>query len=84
MCLGLDKGDGEYRVHNPYLFAVYLDDLSNELNNIEAGCCIGEVLLNQLMFADDVCVFCPSVRWFQRILDRRCLLGVCRIAWDCF
>jgi len=21
------------------------------------------------MFADDICVFCPSVRWLQRILD---------------
>ena len=25
-----------------YLFAVYLDDLSNELNNIKDGCYIGE------------------------------------------
>jgi len=56
-------------VQSPCLFAVYLDDLSNELNNIKAGCYIGEVLLNRLMFADDICVFCPSVRWLQRILD---------------
>jgi len=56
-------------VLSSYLFAVYLDDLSNELNNIKAGCYIGEVLLNHLMFADDICVFCPSVRWLQRILD---------------
>ena len=56
-------------VLSPYLFAVYLDDLSNELNNIKAGCYIGEVLLNHLMFADDICVFCPSARWLQRILD---------------
>ena len=56
-------------VLSSYLFAVYLDDLSNELNNLKAGCCIGEVLLNHLMFADDICVFCPSVRWLQRILD---------------
>ena len=25
--------------------------------------------LNHLIFADDICVFCPSVRWLQRILD---------------
>jgi len=42
-----------------------LDDLSNELNNIKAGYYIGEVLLNHLMFADDIYVFCPSVRWLQ-------------------
>jgi len=53
---------------DPYLFAVYLNDLPNELNNIKAGCYIGEVLLNHLMFAGDICVFCPSVRWLQRIL----------------
>jgi len=51
------------------MFPVYLDDLSDELNNIKAGCYIGEVLLNHLMFADDTCVFFPSVRWLQRILD---------------
>jgi len=54
---------------SPYLFAVHLNDLSNELSNIKAGCYVGEVLLNRLMFADDICVFCPSVRWLQRILD---------------
>ena len=61
-------------VLSTYLFAVYLDDLSNELNNIKAGCYIGEVLLNHLIFADDICVFYPSVRWLQRILD------VCQLA----
>jgi len=35
----------------------------------KAGCYIGEVLLNHLMFADDICVFCPSVCWLQNILD---------------
>jgi len=55
-------------VWSPYLFAVYLDDLSTELNNIKAGCYIGEVSII-LMFADDICVFCPSVRGLQSILD---------------
>ena len=55
----LDKGELYVRqggVLSPYLFAVYLDDLPNELNNIKAGCYIGKVLLNHLMFADDICV----------------------------
>jgi len=63
LLMGIDKG--EYWV----LFAVYLGDLSLELNNIKAGCYIGEVLLNQLTFADDICVLCPSVRGLQSILD---------------
>jgi len=46
-------------VLSPYLFVVYLDDLSNELNNIKAGCYIGEVLLNHLML---LMVFVCSVQ----------------------
>ena len=54
---------------SPYLFAVYLDEKSLELNNIKAECYSGEVLLNLLMFADNICVFRPSVRGLQSILD---------------
>jgi len=52
-----------------YFFAVYLDDLSLEPSNIKAGYSIGEILLNHLTFVDDICVFCPSVRGLQSILD---------------
>jgi len=54
---------------SPYLFAVCLDALSLELNNINAGCCIGEVLFNHLMFAAGICVFYPNVRGLRSILD---------------
>ena len=33
----------------------------------------GEVLLNHLMFADDIYVFCPSVRGLQSSLYNRCI-----------
>jgi len=56
-------------VSRPYFFASYLDDLSLEPSNIKAGYYIGEILLNHLTFVDDICVFCPSVRGLQRILD---------------
>ena len=42
---------------SPYLFAACFDDLFLELNNIKAKCCMVEILLNDLMFADDICVF---------------------------
>ena len=31
---------------SPYLFAVYMDDLSSELNKINAGCIVGNLKLN--------------------------------------
>jgi len=51
------------------LLAVYLDDLFLELNNVKPGCYMVEILLNDLMFADDIYVFWPSVRGLQSILD---------------
>jgi len=54
---------------SPYLIAVYLYDLSTEINNIKTGCYVGEVLLNHLMFVDDICVFSSSVQGLQSILD---------------
>ena len=50
-------------------FPVYLDDISTATNNIKTGRCIGEILLNNLMFADDIFVFYPNVRGLQGILD---------------
>jgi len=44
------------------------------------------ILLNYLMFADDIRVFSLSVCWLQTkntTLDR-CVSGLCRIAWDYF
>ena len=56
-------------VLSPYLFAIYLDELSTETNQIKKGCSVGEVILNYVMFADDICVFCPSAQGLQSILD---------------
>ena len=36
------------------LVGCIFDDLFLELNNIKTGCCIGEVLLNHLMFQEGI------------------------------
>ena len=58
-------------VLRPYLFAVYLDELSVQLGSARVGCTVGNMVVNHLMFADDICVFSPSINALQ------CLLNIC-------
>ena len=37
-----------------------MDDLSNKLNNVNAGCIIGSSLINHSMYADDLVLMAPS------------------------
>ena len=67
-------------VLSPYLFGVYLYDLSNELNNIKAGCYIGGLIKSL-----DVCLcyLCVLSKCTLVAKNTRCVPGVCRrIAWD--
>ena len=54
-----------------YLFAVYLDELSIQLGSARVGCSVGNMVVNHLKFADDICVFSPSISGLQ------CLLNIC-------
>ena len=45
---------------SPYLFCVYMDDLSKKLNNVNTGCFMGTALINNLMYADDLVILAPS------------------------
>ena len=52
-----------------FLFALYLDDLSCELNTEDIGCYVGNTLLNHLMFADDMFCMAPSRSGLQKLLN---------------
>ena len=58
-------------VLSPYSSAVYLDELSIQLESARVGCTVGNMVVNHLMFADDICVFSPSICGLQ------CLLNIC-------
>ena len=45
---------------SPYLFNVYLDDLSVALSACRTGCSVGNSLINHLMYADDLVSSSPS------------------------
>ena len=44
---------------SPYLFNVYVDDLSNNLNRCNTGCVVGNSVINHVMYADDLVIFSP-------------------------
>ena len=46
-----------------------MDDLPRKLNSVQSGCFVGSSLLNHLMFADDLCVFSPSVKGLQKLVN---------------
>ena len=39
---------------SPLLFNVYMDVLSSSLSNTPTGCAIGGVMVNHIMYADDL------------------------------
>jgi len=50
------------------MFALYLDELSIQLGLARVGCTVGNMVVNHLMFADDICVFSPSISGLQCLL----------------
>ena len=54
---------------SPRLFNVYMDELSTELNKLNIGCAIGEILINHLMFADDIVLISPSTYGLKVLLE---------------
>ena len=47
---------------SPYLFNVYIDDLSSRLNGLSIGCVLGNFFINHLMYADDLVLISPTTR----------------------
>jgi len=64
---------------SPLLFNVYVDDLSNVLNQSGVGCKLNGIIINHLVYADDMVLLAPSARAVQ------ILLTLCELyAKDCF
>ena len=66
---GVSNGVRQGGILSPYLFAVYIDQLSKDLNRVPAGCYIGNTLVNHIIYADDICCFSPSVAGLQDLLN---------------
>ena len=54
---------------SPYLFVIYVDDLSALLNSSGVGCHINNSPINHIFYADDLCLMAPSPSGLQKLLD---------------
>ena len=58
---GVSNGIRQGGILSPLLFNLYMDDLSDRLNNLKIGCCINGIVVNHIMYADDLDLIAPSV-----------------------
>ena len=54
---------------SPHLYNLYVNDLSKLLNNACVGCYWGKVIVNHLLYADDMVLFAPSAKGLQKLLN---------------
>ena len=65
----VSNGVRQGSVLSPFLFCVYVDKISQRLNETKIGCRLKSLLINHLFYADDLCIFSPSSRGLQTLLD---------------
>ncbi|XP_026331998.1 uncharacterized protein LOC113239294 [Hyposmocoma kahamanoa] len=68
---GLECGVRQGGLSSPKLFNLYINDLIVELSNERVGCTVDSVFINNISYAGDMALLCPSVGALRR------LLGIC-------
>ena len=53
---------------SPFLFNIYMDDLSVNLKECPTGCIAGGTIVNHLMYADDIVLLSPSATGLSLLL----------------
>lgn len=56
---------------SPALFDFFMDNLSQRLKTCKTGCSICSILVNHLMYAEDLVVFSPSSVGLLKLLNVR-------------
>lgn len=56
-------------VLSPYLYNIFIDELSILLNNSFTGCVINSTFINHLFYADDSVILAPSPTALQRLIN---------------
>ena len=61
---------------SPHLFKIYVDDLSLILNSFKIGCSISNIIINHLMYADDIVLISPSASGLKILMEASLQFGL--------
>ena len=64
----MSNGVRQGGILSPFLFNVYMDDLSVNLKKCPRGCIAGDTVVNHLMYADDIVLLSPSATGLSLLL----------------
>ena len=67
--IGVNNGIRQGSILSPFLFNIYMDNLSLGLNELDVGCYFNNILVNHLFYADDIILLCPSHGGLQNLID---------------
>lgn len=65
----LDCGIRQGGVLSPYLFAIYIDSLTEKIKKCHNGCYVTWTCVSILLYADDILLLAPSVTALQQLLS---------------
>ena len=65
----MKNGTRQGSILSPFLFSIYMRDISSVLNNSGIGCHIAGAPCNILFYADDMVILAPSWHSLQMLLD---------------
>ena len=54
---------------SPTLFSIYINDLAQELNNLNCGLNVGDIMVSTLLYADDIILIAPTAENLQFMFD---------------
>ena len=66
---GTTNGVCQGSLLSPVPFDIYTDDLNRQLANSGVGCYIGQMCINNISYADDMCIMGPSASSINILLD---------------
>ena len=65
----LNNGVKQGAVLSAPLFALYIDDLLNQLNTSKKGCHIGQICANAFGYADDIVILSPTCKALRLLIE---------------